>query len=275
MNTTTRAVEANGTGSGRRGLAKRDFLPALIVVVALIAIGVFVAATTHAHSFYYPLGLFSYVMGWTGLPLAYPLLAVAVFVLPFSQKMRHRHIFYTRVRRSIQSSLIRAAVTNAAVAFCAFFIFVLIFCFVFYVQPALGLTHFDTFAAGTYPEDFQLSRMTELLKVSPLVYGLTYAAWAGMNASMWASVGLVAVLTIHNRFFALALPLVLFIALGFILGALGGTSAQVAPWSLWVLFGIRQVSMLPAIVTLALFVVAISGATFIAIARADHLSNLR
>lgn len=254
----------------------RDFAPALVAVVALVAIAVTVALTVNTMSFYYPLGEFSYVMGWTGLPLAYPLIAVVVFVLPFSQQIQQRHIFYTRVRTSIRRRLAIAALVNAIVAFVVFFLFVfLTFCFVFYIQPAMGLSHFDSFTPGSFPEDFQLARMTELLRISPLIYGLSYAAWCGANAAVWASVGFVAILTVRNRFLALAFPMILFIILGFALAILGGVFAQVSPWTLWVLFSISQVSMLPSLVTLAIFATVAAVSIVVTIARSDRLTSLQ
>lgn len=276
MSETRGIVRVDPSGPLTRGSSRRELLPAVVATVGLVVIGLFVAVTTDTRSFYYPLGLFSYVMGWTGLPLAYPLIAVAVFVLPFSEQIRHRQIAYTRVRANLRHYLLRAALKNAVIAFLVFFSFVfIVFCCIFYALPAMGLTHFDTFAPGSYPQDFQLARMSELLRANPLIYGLVYSAWSGANAAVWASVGLVAILTIRNRFLALAFPLILFIALGFLLAIQGGVFSQVSPWTLWVLFGITQVSMLPAGVTLAIF--ALLAATGIALvaARANRLSNVQ
>ena len=235
-------------------------LPAVIVFAFLTGLTIWVAATADFRSFYSPMGHFSYAIGWSGLALFYPVLVVAVYLLGFTERLRQRWIFYARPRVSIRRYLAHEALKNAAIAFAVFFAFALASgVVVFYIIPATGVT-FDTIGPGTvFPSDAEFARLTELTAVSPLLYVIVYAAWQGLNAAVWATFGFAAVLLIRNRLVALATPFLLFIALAVLMGMAPSVFAQNAPWLLWFLFSIAQVSMVPSVIILGILAAAAVG----------------
>lgn len=213
-------------------------------------------------------------MGWTGVPVAFPFLVLIPFILPFSQQLTHRWVFYTRTRMSPGRYLCEKVVTNAWMNFGVFFVYCFVsFVFFYYAAPYLGVTYDpDGYVGAT---DLTEARLTSLIGIHPLIYALAYSAWQGANAVLWASVGLIAVLLIRQRILAFTIPFALFALLSILMGVAGVPFAWNTPWLMWILFSVSDVPFLPSVLTLGTMYAIVAVILWLTIRRANRLGVLQ
>jgi hypothetical protein len=97
-----------------------------------------------------------------------------------------------------------------------------------------------------------------------MTYGVLYSAWVGFCASIWAALGMAALLLVPNRALALALPFVIYFA-QFVAASLAGNVRGSFVASMFP-FGYQQTTILAG-VTPMLVLAAIVGAGWIALLR--------
>src|SRR5690606_17647241 len=115
-----------------------------------------------------PLWHFAFAIGWTGVPVAYPFLVLLPVVVPFSQELQRRWIFYSRPRSDARRRLLAVAWTNVWLTFCVFFAYALVvFLVIYYVVPAAGAVYDPAGISGV--TDSTLARLTALVTVHPLL----------------------------------------------------------------------------------------------------------
>lgn len=267
--TTTSSTVANIT----RDLRRTFVSPWSFVWLALIAFPVYWVLSRDA-LYAYPLSAFGTAMS-SPVSLALPLIAVAVYLLSFSREIEARFVVYTRTRCSIVRYLTEKASANAIAVFLVFFVYAAIsFIVVVWVAPAAGWLQFDPAGYGTHyaaPDEFV--RFSELWAVSPAVYGLVYAIWCGVNGSIWASLGLLALLLVPNRFVALSLPFGACIALTAVLSLLG--LDVFSPYPLWILFGYTQSAAWTALVPIGILTIICSTVLVSILRRSSHIDALQ
>lgn len=234
---------------------RRTFLsPLSLVWLVVIGFPIYWVLSRDA-LFAYPLSAFGTAMS-SPISLALPLIAVSIYLLRFSRELQDRFIVYTRTRESIIRYLTQRATANAITVFAVFFLYAAVgFIFTVWVAPAAGWLQFDLEGYGAnYAAPDEFVRLSETWNLSPAVFGLIYAAWCGLNAVIWASAGLAAMLVLPNRFVSLSLPFVACIVLTAGLSLLG--LDIFSPYPLWILFGYTQAAAWTALVPLGVLAAA-------------------
>lgn len=253
---------------------RRTFVSRLTVVWLLIVVFPVYWVLSRNALYAYPLSAFGTAMS-SPVSLALPLIAVAVYLFRFSREMESRFVVYTRTRRNIVQYLAEKATANAIAVFIVFFLYAAIsFIAIVWVAPAAGWLQFDLAGYGIHyasPDEFV--RLSELWAVSPALYGLAYAIWCGINGSIWASIGFVALLLVPNRFVALSLPFGACIVLTAALSLLG--LDVFSPYPLWILFGYTQSAAWTALAPLGLLAVVGGTLLLVTLRRSPHIDALQ
>lgn len=149
--------------------------------------------------------------------ILFPIVAVLVYPAPFSSEVNHRFLVYTRMRRGINETIHRRWITNFALtSLFLFFVMFSIFLITRYVEPTLGIAHYDLKGYGLSPEtvaEDQYTRytFTQLLRYGDMFYGFFYSLWVAINGALYASIAFFLVLLIRNRFLALSFPFILYL----------------------------------------------------------------
>ncbi|WP_292702886.1 hypothetical protein [Microbacterium sp. 69-10] len=208
------------------------------------------------------------------MPVAYPFIVLLPVVVPFSQQLNKRWIVYARTRTGISRYLAQVALLNCISAFLVFFLYVVItFVVLYFAGGALGAVYDP--GGYSHPSGEHIARLTALEDISPTLYMFVYATWQGINAAIWATIGLVSLLVVRRRILAFAAPFMIFVLLSLAMGVLGEPFAWNTPWLLWVLFSVSDVPFLASILTLAVFSFGAVIAVTLVIRRADRLSVLQ
>lgn len=210
----------------------------------------------------------------SGVPVAYPFIVLLPVVVPFSQRLSKRWIAYTRTRTAISRYVAQVALLNGVSAFLVFFSYVVVaFILLYFFGESLG-ANYDP-EGYTHPAGEHIARLTALEEVNPILYMFVYAAWQGLNAAIWATVGLVALLVIRRRILAFSAPFMIFVLLSLAMGVLGQPFAWNTPWLLWVLFSVSDVPFSASIVTILVFGLGAIIAVAMTVRRADRLPALQ
>ncbi|MNB96048.1 ABC-2 family transporter protein [compost metagenome] len=161
------------------------------------------------------------------LPIVFPILAVLVYTVSFSEEVQNRHLTYTRMRRPIMETLYIKLNANILLTGVFFFLLVFIsFLFADYIEPYLDIAQYkperfgltkENIAADTYSR----YTFTQLLRYGSITYGILYSLWVGMNAALYSVFGFLLVLFMKNRFLAVSLPFIVYLVVSFTLAALG------------------------------------------------------
>jgi hypothetical protein len=174
-----------------------------------------------------PADLFALILGGA-LPLVFPLLAAAVYAVPFSNQLSNRFLLYTRPRIDIRRNLAAKALANLVLAFGVFFLVAFVpFLWAFFIEPSLGLAGpYRLTTAGLTPSELEaypstVHTFSQLLAVGPWAYGVGYSLVLGLNGAIYASLGFLLLFLVPNRFVAIAIPFVGYNILNFGFAVLG------------------------------------------------------
>ncbi|WP_214607641.1 hypothetical protein, partial [Mycobacterium tuberculosis] len=126
----------------------------LLFLWLVILIGVISFAVYRSQNFTlrYSLDYFTFTISDV-IPVIFPIIAVLIYVVSFSEEIRNRFIVYTRLRRGILETLYIKLVANIILS-CLFYftlIFV-VFIFAYYIEPQLGIATYDLEGYGLSPE---------------------------------------------------------------------------------------------------------------------------
>ncbi len=159
------------------------------------------------------------------LPLIFPLLAVAVYAVPFSDQLSNRYLVYTRIRIDIRRNLATKALANLILAFIVFFLVAFIpFLWAFFIEPSLGVIneyHQSRVSPGVVAvSPSTINTFSQLLAIGPWAYGVGYSLVLGLNGAIYASLGFLLLFLIPNRFVAIAIPFVGYNIFNFVFGVL-------------------------------------------------------
>lgn len=236
------------------------------VWVALILAPIAWTATKDA-VFAFPLSAFATSME-SPLSVVLPLIAVGIYLFRLGREMQERFIVNARARIDVRRYLMVKAQATALTAFMFFFTYAAVsFIAMVYILPPLGVLRFDP--TGSVPPE-QFARFSELWSLSPALYGLVYAAWCGLNGTVWALIGLIALLSVPNRLVALAVPVVGVLVLTVALTLFG--LDIFAPYPLWILFGYVQSPAWTALAPMGVLVAATLVGTAVVIRRSTTSS---
>ncbi|MFT4123232.1 MAG: hypothetical protein QM635_05305 [Microbacteriaceae bacterium] len=234
-----------------------------LVVLSLLPVNV---------AFDSPYRVFAYTIGSSGIVLAYPVAAVAISLIGFGQELARRWAVLTRTRVSLRRYLAAKAVANAVSAFTVFFVVTfLVAAVILLIEPTLGWRTYETFPGDEVTAPAASSRLSQLIATSTALYALAYAAWSGLNAAVWASVGFGFLLVVRNRFVALSAPTLLVIVATLGMSVAGGAFFQSSPWEIWTLVDVGQVSMVPMLVAMGGYLIVSTAFCAGAIRRSDRL----
>jgi hypothetical protein len=197
------------------------------VLALLVLPSWYATSTSDEYALFGEADFFALIVSFA-LPLIFPLIAVAIFALPFSSELSHRYILYTRTRTNVSRYLQSKLLTNIAVAFVVFFLASFIpFLWAFVVEPAIGVIGpFRPTVAGLSPTELEaypasVYTFSQLLSFGPWAYGLGYSLWLGLNGALYASIGFLLLFVIPNRFIALSIPFIGYHILNFVFAVLG------------------------------------------------------
>lgn len=240
-----------------------------LVWVALIAAPVAWTATKDA-VFAYPLSAFATAME-SPVSVVLPLIAVGLYLVRFSRELSDRFVVNVRARLDVRRYLGTKAAATAATAFLFFFIYAFVaFVAMVYVLPPTGALRFDP--TGSVAAD-HFARFSELWSVSPLLYGLVYAVWCGLNGVVWALVGFIAVLLVPNKLLALAVPVASVLLLSVAANLVGFD--LLAPYTLWILFGYIQAPPWTALAPMAVLLAAVTVGAVLVVNRSATLAAVQ
>lgn len=191
----------------------------LLIIVLPVLYGLFIK---DSYALVDPMDHFTLMLS-NLLPLTFPLLVTLLGAQCFAEVLADRYLFYTATRTSLRKYLASHGAVLMATAFAVFFLAVLLAWVVaFLVEPALGnTTYYGAEGTGTVAEPTQRHTFTQLVSLSPLVYGMVYAVWVGACAAVFALLGMLLLLVIPHRFVALSLPFVGYQVVSFVLAVLG------------------------------------------------------
>lgn len=194
--------------------AFRSWKVVLVILALLVAPSFYVTAISDGYALFGPADFYTLIVSF-GLPLVFPLIAVALYALPFSNELSHRYIAYTRTRTPIRRYLRGKALANITLAFSAFFLAAFIpFLWAFVIEPSVGVigpwrpTIAGLSEAGLAAYPSTVHTFSQLLTIGPWAYGLGYSLWLGLNGALYASIGFLLLLVIPNRFIALSVPFI-------------------------------------------------------------------
>ncbi len=184
----------------------------LLVAAVLILPSAYTTAISSDYALFGEADVFTLIMS-SGIALVFPLLAVSIYALPFSNELSQRYIFYTRTRSDIGRYIANKLLANAAMAAVFFFFVAFIpFLWAFFVDPALGLIGpYRSTVVGLSPSEMgdyatTLHTFSQLLSAGPWAYGIGYSLWLALNGALYATIGLLLLFVVPNRFVALSLP---------------------------------------------------------------------
>ena len=149
--------------------------------------------------------------------IIFPIVAVVIYVVPFSSEVNHRFLVYTRMRRGIDETIRRRWITNfIQTTLYLFFVMFSIFLITRYVEPSLGIANYNLKGYGLSQENVAEDRYTretfsQLLRYGDMFYGFFYSLWVAINGALYASIAFFLVLLLKNRFLAFSFPFVLYI----------------------------------------------------------------
>ncbi|MFT3860991.1 hypothetical protein [Micropruina sp.] len=156
------------------------------------------------------------------LPLLLPLAASLPFTMAFSGELSNRFIVYTRIRRSIRSTLVRRFSMNALVTFLVFM--------VVGVVPQLfvvfGEKRYDTEGYGlTTHEQIETARLASKTFSQLLPYGawvpvVAYSVYLGLTAALYATITMCSVVVSPNRVLGFSIPWIAYIMASFVMAVL-------------------------------------------------------
>lgn len=157
------------------------------------------------------------------IPLLFVLLVTALYAPQFSEQLSHGFVRQARTRASMDSLVVSRIATGAIAAFTTFFLAIAIAWFMAFVANAAhGLIDVTPPLPGETDHPIQSRTAFSRLYVDPpILFGLVFAAWVGLNAALWAVIGGIAQIVIGNRFLALAAPALAYWGLDLVLALIG------------------------------------------------------
>jgi hypothetical protein len=198
-----------------------SWLTGLLVMAMLVLPVVFGTNISDTYALYGPTDFYTLIMEGLALPLIFPLLAVALYVAPFSTQLSNRYLVYTRTRADIRRTLVSKACANATLTFVVFFLTGFMpFVWAYLLEPALGLITYNTEALDPAASAQNLTTFSQLLAYGPWAYGLGFSVWLGLNGALYATIGFLLLFFIPNRFVAMSVPFLAVNIVGFVMAVL-------------------------------------------------------
>lgn len=198
-----------------------SWLTGLLVVAMLVVPSLYATKISDAYALYGPTDFYTLILEGFALPLIFPLLAVALYVAPFSTQLSNRYLVYTRTRADIGRTLVSKACANATLAFVVFFLTGFVpFVWAYLLEPAFGLITYYTDTLNPAASAQDATTFSQLLAYGPWVYGLGFSVWLGLNGALYATIGFLLLFFIPNRFLAMSVPFVAVNVVGFVMAVL-------------------------------------------------------
>ncbi len=208
------------------------------------------------------------------LAMLFPLVATLPYTLAFSGKLSHRFLTYTRTRASIRQTLGGHFLRNGVASFGVFLVVGMI--------PQLfviwGSPHYDPAGYGfTTAEAVAAAQLHGKTFSQLLVYGdwapvIGYSFWLALNASLYATLALSAVLLVPNRVLGLSLPWVGYLLTSFVMAVLWMESYSI---QLAFPFNLTQLPLTNLAYPFIGLVVVTSAAVALALTRAPSSAQLQ
>ncbi|MDM4762536.1 hypothetical protein QT381_05910 [Galbitalea sp. SE-J8] len=250
---------------------RRSFAsPWAIVSLVFLASPFLYASTFH---YYSPAPVYRFADAVNGpLVIAYPVIAMLVFVAPFLAEWRHGFVRLTATRVEFSRYVRRKFAANAIAVFIVFaLVGALPAIWFLVVDPALALTDYPTASeyGGTITSMQQFGRLTDLWLISPALYITAYAVSSGLTGALLSSVGFLTLFLVRSRFLAIITPLLLFVVQAVVFFSQG--------WDLYTFyFAFEQFGVSPAsdhtlVVPLALLAVIVAAQGLVLRARREPL----
>lgn len=162
------------------------------------------------------------------IPFLFPLFVVLVFAQPFSYEFTHNYIFYTHSRTDFKHYIHTKLLSNCITVFITFVITIFtIFLISYYIEPVIGIITYqpEQLVGHTTQEllhyEQTMFTFSQLISISPLLMGILYSLWVGLNAILYSLMAVLALLLIENIFVALSVPFLFYHISSFIVAVLG------------------------------------------------------
>lgn len=142
--------------------------------------------------------------------------------------MSHNYIFYTHTRINFKDYIDEKLIVNSITVFSTFFVAILsIFIFSYYIEPAIGIITYrpDQLIGLTNQEllhyEEYMFTFSQLIKLSPLLMGIIYSFWVGLNAVVYSTMAMLSLVVVDNIFIALSVPFIFYHIGSFIVAIMG------------------------------------------------------
>ncbi len=214
----------------------------------------------------------------TPLTLVFPVLVVLLSCLRFYREIGHRYVSNTRVRVRVGSYVFAKFLLAGGTSFVVFFLFAFVpFVIAFYLWPTLGNPSVDASAyslttSTALADSFERTTYSSLLEHGTMTYGVAYSAWVGFSASIYASLGIAALLVVKNRVCALAIPFLVYFGETVIAAVIGYPQAGLV-YSTFP-FGLSQTSFLAGAAPTLVLAVLTGILCLVVLRRVHRIENL-
>lgn len=246
----------------------------VLLGIGVVAAGLlFGALRVAGGAFPSPVALFG-AMTVTPLILVVPLLAIAIGCGRLAAEVGNRYLVAVRSRAELRDYVVARVAAAGLAAFVPFALLVAVPLVLVvglgWVPPGaiidpelIGMTRAEAARDAVHAATF-----TQLVAVSPALYGVVYSTWVGLHAAGSAMLGAVLLVVLPSRALAMLAPLALVFGQSLFVSLLG-----IPQWSLIFIvfpFGLAQADLAVPAVILVLELAA-AGALTLAVARGPWL----
>lgn len=152
--------------------------------------------------------------------MIFPILMLFVFADTIIHEKNNNYLTYTKIRIDFNTYLNAKIIVNTILTFGVSFLYAFLpFLFAEYINPQVAfITN-----VGISGNPHGTTTFEQFLVYGPLVYGLIYSLWVGINGVLYATLPLILCLILDNSFVAFSIPFVWYQGVSFV-SAVSGIS---------------------------------------------------
>jgi hypothetical protein len=154
--------------------------------------------------------------------LLFATLATMVYSNSYAKEDKNNFIYYIGYRTNLRKYILNKVIVNSILTFlCMFIAMLIVFIFVFYLEPTFGFMYYQSNTSGGQgyiPEHLaHVVRNIDLWSIIIINYNLptyilAHTSFLALNAVLYANIALILTFYIKNTFLALSIPTVLYIS---------------------------------------------------------------
>lgn len=163
-----------------------------------------------------------------------PVIVVMLSCTRFARDQVGRSRSGRKAPRRVETFTVAKLLVGCSTAFLVFFAWtILAFTIAFTIWPAIGDPSiqpqgYGLTAASAIADSFHRTTYSQLLAAGPWAYAVLFSTWVGFGASVYAALGMAALLVIRSRGAAFAIPFVIYFGETAVAEMLGSPSAALS-----------------------------------------------